>query len=37
MWKDNIEQNRLQPTQDDDTFARKRKNALLAKNQCKAW
>ena len=36
MWKDNIEQNRLQQTQEDDTFATKRKNALLAKKSMQA-
>ena len=31
MWQDNIEQNRLQPPYEEDTFANKRTNALNAK------
>ena len=31
MWQDNIEQNRLQPSHEEDTFTNKRKNALIAK------
>ena len=31
MWKDNIEQNRIQPAHEDDTFADKRKNVQHAK------
>ena len=31
MWKDNIEQNRIEPAHEDDTFAVKRKNVQHAK------